>query len=255
MHLCVERFAGSRSTRARPTYITVGYGGGPQEDIGSVVANELKCFQLAGGSFNVQLSNTSVVPSSAAERGQEVCKGGVAVSGMRTGWLKIIVDVPSGTPPRCPWVAWSNRGSGPLPTHPPPSDLVAEKDFLVLPAIASYAEARRVAGAAARQLGLKLQLRGARPDGHGELTFSRAECEANDWDYPCYVARGRSDDGAYVSIDDASRFFDYDQRGYLVILGSGPKGNPSLRALAEKARALFPSAELRTDDVSEGCIH
>jgi hypothetical protein len=104
-------------------------------------------------------------------------------------------------------------------------------------------------------LGLKLDLRRARSDGHGGLTFSPADCKANDWGHPCYVARGRDDDGAYVSIDDARRFFEGEEQGYLVILGSGPKNDPSTRALEEKARTLFPSAEVRTDDVWQGCIH
>ena len=82
-----------------------------------------------------------------------------------------------------------------------------------------------------------------------------ADGKANDWGYPCYVTRGRDDDGAYVSVDEAGRFFDAEEEGYLVILGSGPKDDPSTRAVAEKARPLFPSAEIRTDDVWQGCIH
>ena len=34
------------------------------------------------------------------------------------------------------------------------------------------------------------------------------------------MARGRDDDGAYVSVDEAGRFFDAEEQGYLVILGS-----------------------------------
>ena len=63
------------------------------------------------------------------------------------------------------------------------------------------------------------------------------------------------DDGTYVSVDVADRFFDNEAQGYLVILGSGPKDDPSTRALAEKARSLFPLAELRTDDVWQGRSH
>ena len=132
---------------------------------------------------------------------------------------------------------------------------MVEKDFVVLPAIASYTEAHLVARTAARRLGLKLDLRRARPDGYGRLTFPPADCKANDWVYPCFVSRGRQDDGTYVSVDVADRFFDAEARGYLVILGSGPKDDPSTRALAEKARSLFPLAELRTDDVWQGRIH
>ena len=242
-------------TKARPTYVTVGYGGRPQEEIGSVVAKELKCFELAGGTFTVQLNSNSVARASAAEPTREACGDRIDVSGLRTGWIEVSLNGRPGTPVGCPWTVTSKRGYGPLPTIPPRPAEMAEKDFVVLPAIASYAEARRVASSAARRLGLKLDLRRARPDGHGGLTFSPVDCEANDWEHPCYVSRGRDDDGAYVSVDEARRFFDAEEQGYLVILGSGPKNDPSTRAVGEKARALFPSAEVRTDDVWQGCIH
>ena len=220
-----------------------------------MVSKELKCFELAGDSFTVQLNSNSVARASAAEPAQEVCGDRIEISGLRTGWIEVSLNGRPGTPVGCPWTVTSKRGYGPLPTLPPRPGEMAEKDFVVLPAIASYAEARRVAATAARRLSLKLDLRRARSDGHGGLTFSPADCKANDWEHPCYVARGRTDDGAYVSIDEAGRFFDAEEQGYLVILGSGPKNDPSTRAVAEKARALFPSAELRTDDVWQGCIH
>lgn len=220
-----------------------------------MVEKELKCFELAGGSFRVQLKSNSAARASTGEPAPETCGDRIDVSGMRTGWLEVSLNGRPGTPVGCPWTVTSKRGYGPLPTILPRPAEMAEKDFVVLPAIASYAEARRVASTAARRLGLKLDLRRARPDGHGGLTFSPADCKANEWEHPCYVARGRYDDGAYVSVDEARRFFDGEDQGYLVILGSGPKNDPSTRAVAEKARALFPSAEVRTDDVSLGCIH
>jgi hypothetical protein len=252
-HLCVRRSGGSRATKARPTYITVGYGGRPQDSIGSVVSKELKCFELAGGSFTVQLN--SVARAAAAAPEQEACGDRIEVSGLSTGWIEVTVTGRPGTPVGCPWSVTSRRGHGPLPTLAPRPAEMVEKDFVVLPAIPSYADARRVASAAARRLGLKLDLRRARSDGHGGLTFSPADCEANDWEHPCYVARGRDDDGVYVSVDEARRFFDAEKQGYLVILASGPKNDPPIRAAAERAQALFPSAEVRTDDVWQGCIH
>ena len=219
-----------------------------------MVSNELKCFELAGGPFTVQVNSKSVA-SRAAEGVPEACGGRIEGSGMRSGWIEVSLLGRPETPVGCPWSITSKRGYGPLPTLTPRPAELAEKDFVVLPTIASYAEARRLAGAAARRLGLKLDLRRARSNGHGGLTFSPADCKANDWEYPCYVARGRYDDGAYVSIDEAGRFFEAEEQGYLVILGSGPKNDPSTRGVAEKARALFPSAELRTDDVWQGCIH
>ena len=252
--MCVHRSGGSRAAKALPTYVTVAQGGRPPEEIGSVMSKELKCFAVPSGSFSVQLNNHSLASASHDAPAPDVCANRIAVSGLRAGWIQVSLHAQGGRP-GCPWTVRSKVGSGPLPTIAPRNAEMVEKDFVVFPAIASYTEAHQVARTAARRLGLKLDLRRARPDGYGRLTFSAADCKANNSVYPCFVSRGRQDDGSYVSVDLADRFFDNEARGYLVILGSGPKDDPSTRALAEKARSLFPLAELRTDDVWQGRSH
>ena len=249
--MCVHRSGGSRAAKALPTYVTIAQGGGPPQELGSVMSRELKCFPVPGGSFSVQLNNHSVASGSPEAPAPDVCANRIKVSGLRAGWIQISLHAQGGRP-GCPWTVRSKVGSGPLPTLAPRNAEMVEKDFVVLPAIVSYTEAHLVARTAARRLGLKLDLRRARPDGYGRLTFPPADCKANNTAYPCFVSRGREDDGTYVSVDVADRFFDAEARGYLVILGSGPKDDPSTRALAEKARSLFPLAELRTDDVWQG---
>lgn len=219
-----------------------------------MMSQELKCFLVPSGSFSVQLNSHSLASASRNAPAADVCANRIEVSGLRAGWIQVSLHAQGGKP-GCPWTTRSKVGAGPLPTIPPRKAEMVEKDFVVLPAIASYTEAHRVARTAARRLGLKLDLRRARPDGYGRLTFSPADCKANARVYPCFVSRGRQDDGPYISVDLADRFFDNEASGYLVILGSGPKDDPSTRALAEKARSLFPLAELRTDDVWQGTIH
>lgn len=51
------------------------------------------------------------------------------------------------------------------------------------PAVASYDKARKLAEGTAVRLGVRLDLRGALRDGHGHLTFSKADCDANEWSY------------------------------------------------------------------------
>ena len=219
-----------------------------------MMSNELKCFPVPSGSFSVQLNNHSLASGSLAAPAPDVCANRIEVSGLRAGWIHVSLHDQGGKP-GCPWTIRSKVGAGPLPTIAPRRAEMVEKDFVVLPAIASYTEAHQIARTAARRLGLKLDLRRARPDGYGRLTFPAADCKANNRAYPCFVSRGRQDDGTYVSVDVADRFFDNEARGYLVILGSGPKDDPATRALAEKARSLFPLAELRTDDVWQGGLH
>jgi hypothetical protein len=251
--MCVHRSGGSRAAKALPTYVVVAQRGGPPREIGSVLSKELRCFVVPSGSFSVQLNNHSLAGASVDLPAPDICANRIEVSGLRAGWIQVSLHAQGGRP-GCPWTVRSKVGSGPLPTIAPRNGEMVEKDFVVLPAIVSYTEAHQVARTAARRLGLKLDLRRARPDGYGRLTFSAADCKANNRVYPCFVSRGRQDDGSYVSLDVADRFFDNEAQGYLVILGSGPKDDPSTRALAEKARSLFPLAELRTDDVWQGRI-
>jgi hypothetical protein len=142
--------------------------------------------------------------------------------------------------------------------EPKPSDSagqVAKKDFVTLLPVSSYSAARRLAHQVAARLGIRLDLGESRPHGKGELTFSKATCDANEWSYPCYIARGRDDDGVYVSIDVASAYPGVQGPGYVVVLASGPKDDPSVRAAFEKARSSFPETSIQTNDVYMGCIH
>ncbi len=152
-------------------------------------------------------------------------------------------------PGKCPWRVLFDVDDPSAPS------MVPQIDFVVLPAVPSYREARALADLAASRLSLRRDWRGAVADGRGGLTFSRRVCAASGRDYPCFITRGRSDDGQYVSIDDASMLFERPTKGYVVVLGSGPAGAPALRALVEKARGPFPAVSLVTETVYQGCIH
>ena len=130
------------------------------------------------------------------------------------------------------------RGIGQLADPRPRPSQMTEKDFVVLPAIASYCgSSRRGAGAAARRLGLKLDLRRARPDGHGGLDlFPPPTARSNDWELPLLRDPRPTATTAPTSASTRPRrFFDAEERGYLVILASDSKGNPLAQAVVERA--------------------
>ena len=81
-----------------------------------------------------------------------------------------------------------------------------KKSFVIIISTKSYAAAKNVAVEAASKLNLKLDLRGLKPNKGSGLTYNAKECEGNGWDYPCYVSRGRSDDGEFVTIDYSNSF-------------------------------------------------
>ena len=49
-------------------------------------------------------------------------------------------------------------------------------------------------------------------------------CEENGWDYPCYVARGRYDDGAYLSVEPSAAYDGLKAGYFVVIAASGYPG-------------------------------
>lgn len=129
------------------------------------------------------------------------------------------------------------------------------KEFVITKSTPNYEEARRAATEAARRLRVPLKLRDLAPDGNGRLTFPKKLCEENGWDAPCYVARGRFDDGSYVSIEHSSGYPEFKQNLFIVVVASGPKGSDTTRRAERAAKSVFPDAYARIAMVYMGCIH
>ena len=127
-----------------------------------------------------------------------------------------------------------------------------EKSFVIIQSTKSYDAAKRNAEKAAMQLKLKLDLRGLKPSKKTGLTFSKADCE-NDGGYPCYMARGRYDDGDYVSIDWSDEFDQFAKGYYIVLIYSGNKQGAG--KILQKARSVFKDAYNKRAKVYVGCMH
>jgi len=120
---------------------------------------------------------------------------------------------------------------------------------------ANYHEALDMATQASKRLRQPMKLRDLSPTSQGGLSFPKAVCEENGWDAPCYVARGRYDDGAYVSIEPTSGYPEFKPILYIVIVVSGPKGGALTKNTKRKARKIFHDAYARVAGVYMGCIH
>ena len=127
------------------------------------------------------------------------------------------------------------------------------KHFLIILSSKNYQSAKTIAIEAARKLNLKLDLRGLKPNLKSGLSYSSKECEGNGWDYPCYVSRGRYDDGEFVTIDYSNAFDGFAKGFYIVTTASG---DPSLvkKALI-KVKNIYRSAYIKKTDVFMGCMH
>ena len=130
-----------------------------------------------------------------------------------------------------------------------------EKDFVIVKSTARYREARLAAADAAKRLGIRLDLRNLSPHRKSGLTFSKKECEESEFDYPCYVARGRDDDGSYASVEYSTAYAGFRPGLYVVIVASDEKGGQIARDAATAAKRVFKDAYVRRTGVYMGCMH
>ena len=133
-------------------------------------------------------------------------------------------------------------------------EAMVAKEFVIVRSTTSFDEATRVARETAAACGLPLNLRGALQKGRG-LTFSEERCEESGFDYPCYVARGRYDDGVYVSVEWSSAYSSFAKDRYVVIAASGDQGADEIPKTLAAVQPKFPDSYRKSSKVYMGCIH
>jgi hypothetical protein len=134
-------------------------------------------------------------------------------------------------------------------------EATAQVEFVIVKSTANYDEARGIAAEASKRLRAPMKLRDLAPTSKGGLSFPKGICEENGWDSPCYVARGRYDDGAYVSIEHTSGYPEFKPNFYIVVVASDRKGSALIKKTAREAQKIFPDAYTRVAQVYMGCIH
>jgi hypothetical protein len=132
---------------------------------------------------------------------------------------------------------------------------IVRKAFVILKATPSYADARGVAMSASEKLAIRLDLRELTPDREMGLTFSEDACKNEFGEYPCYVPRGRWDDGVYISVEHSSSYQGLEEGQYIVVLASGAPRDRTIGAALRRARGSFPDVTVKTAPVYLGCIH
>jgi len=129
--------------------------------------------------------------------------------------------------------------------------------FTIIASKKTFAEAMAVAGEAATKAKMRVDLRGVGYDPKatlsGGLTFSEHACKAEEWGYPCYLARGRFDSGEYVSIELSDAFDGFTKGYYIVVAASG--GRSETKSVLKKLKKFFPDAYNKHTKVYMGCMH
>lgn len=130
-----------------------------------------------------------------------------------------------------------------------------DKEFVIVKTTPVFKEATQSAAKAADALGVALNLRGLSPNLRTGLTFSKEECARSEFPYPCYVPRGRWDDGTYVSVEWSSSYELVARGLYVVMIASGVPGSSETRRMLAAARRIYPAAYARRAKVYVGCMH
>lgn len=130
-----------------------------------------------------------------------------------------------------------------------------DKEFVIIKSTPTFNEAAKAAESAAAKLGVQLDLRGLSPHRQTGLTLSEEECSRNDFPYPCYVPRGRFDDGKYVSVEWSSDYSTFSKGLYLVMVASDVAGSRETGRALEAARRSYPDAYAKRARVYVGCMH
>jgi hypothetical protein len=128
------------------------------------------------------------------------------------------------------------------------------KEFVIVTSTKNYSQALATAKTAAQKLKAPLKLRGLKPSKATGLTLPRKQCEEY-WEYPCYIARGRYDDGVYTSIEYSSQYEGFAEGYYIVIVASGGEGDAATAAALKKTKAAYADAYRKKSRVYIGCIH
>jgi hypothetical protein len=134
-------------------------------------------------------------------------------------------------------------------------DMFIEKEFVIILSSTDYKAALRTAKDAATRLQYKLDLRELQMNKESGLTFDKNICEGDGEEYPCYLARGRYDDGSYVSIEYSDAYNSFTKGYYIVIIAGGEKGSSEVRSALAKAKSVYKNAYAKTTKVYMGCMH
>ncbi len=133
---------------------------------------------------------------------------------------------------------------------------LVEKFFIIIASTKSLEEAYDIARKAEHKTGFKFQDSRVEVDTvNGGLTFPPDTCKTSGFDYPCYVPRGRYDDGIYFSIESSNNYDGFTKDFYIIIAGSGSNENDELKTTLTKIKRYYPDCYIKKSKIYMGCIH
>ena len=130
-----------------------------------------------------------------------------------------------------------------------------DKSFLIIASTKDLADAFKIAKTAAQKTGIMFRDNKLQIDKIDGVTFPADTCKRAGFDFPCYVARGRYDDGNYLSVEYSNRYEGFQKGLFIVIAASGYKDDKELKQTLKKVRQTYPESYIKRTNVYIGCIH
>jgi hypothetical protein len=129
-------------------------------------------------------------------------------------------------------------------------EAVTDISFLIIHSSKNYDEAMKVAKEAHSKLGIEINLRGYY---HDEEFGLKTDVPCDCGEVHGYTARGRFDDGDYVSIEHSDSYSEFTKGLYIVIVASG--GKQDLTAALSEVKGFYSDAYIKTASIYVGCMH
>jgi hypothetical protein len=126
-----------------------------------------------------------------------------------------------------------------------------EKEFLIVKTTKVYSDAKKFVIDFSKRSAITIDLRGVLYREDLGLTSKKEECIESGFSYPCYIARGRYDDGVYLSIEHSDAYEGFTKGYYVVIAASGEVDSETIGTVKE----FIPDSYVKKSSIYMGCIH
>lgn len=141
------------------------------------------------------------------------------------------------------------------PTTESSSSPYAERDFLIIASTKNIKEAFALAKKASEKTGYRFRDNALQKDSVSGATFPIDTCKTFGFEFPCYVARGRYDDGAYFSVEYSDAYSGFKKGFFIVIAANGHKDNEEFKNAVKKIKIQYPKSYIKRTTVYLGCMH
>ena len=127
-----------------------------------------------------------------------------------------------------------------------------KKGFVIVSAGKNYEAIKKQAKTVAQKLAYKLNFRDLEYNKTEGLTFSKEVCENENMEFPAYIARGRWDDGEYVSVEYTNAYEAFTPGYYIIVVSSHDKGLSQLNTALTHVKKHYKTAYIKYADIYMG---